>query len=53
MEIKILVETDKDGKYCSCIPILNPTIAEEMAKRYKSGKQGHLHKYKIETHYLG
>lgn len=49
----IIIETDLDGKFCSCFPTISKAVAEEMVARYKSGKQGHLHKYKIETHYLG
>lgn len=49
----IIIETDINGKYCSSFPVLSKAVAEEMVARYKSGKQGYLHNYKIETHHMG
>ena len=53
MLIFVIIETDNDGRYCSSFPVLSKAVAEEMVTRYKSGKQGFLHNYKIEEHYLG
>lgn len=50
--INIIIETDLEGKYCSCIPVNDKAIAEKITSMYKSGKQGFLHNYKIEEHYL-
>lgn len=50
--ICIIIETDTDGKYCSCVPVDDKTVAEEMISMYKAGKQGFLHNYRLEEHYL-
>lgn len=51
-EIFVIIETDNDGRYCSSVTVDNQDIADEMADRYRNGKQGFLHNYKIEKHYL-
>jgi len=50
--INIIIETDSEGKYCSCIPVDDKVVAEEMISMYKASKQGFLHNYKLEEHYL-
>lgn len=50
--IYIIIETDCEGKYCSSIPTDNKLLAEEMIRMYKASKQGFMHNYKLEEHYL-
>lgn len=50
--IYLIIETDCEGKYCSSIPTDNKSVAEEMISMYKASKQGFLHNYKLEEHYL-
>lgn len=53
MQVWVIIETDLDGHYCSSQVEDDKDRAEEIAAMYKRGKQGFLHNYKIETHYMG
>jgi uncharacterized protein YuzE len=52
-EVQIIIETDNDGRYCSCEIVKDKDLAEKIVNMRRFSKQGYLHNYNAETHYLG
>lgn len=52
-KVNVIIETTRDGKYCSSEIVQDSALANDVIERYKSSKQGYRHCYYMEEHYVG